>query len=234
MVHIQLNEANGQVQVINNTPQPLTGLVVHVNVFNLDGTLAYTHDMPATAAPEAASNLGTIDFPAQLSAVHFVELELRDAAGELLSSNFYWQGSPDHPDDLTALNELPMVTLTANVQELEEKTAGQRSIRVTLQNPTNNIALMAHIQLRRASGERVLPVFYSDNYVSLAPNETKTIEIEAAASDFQGEDPLVVLDGWNVTVTPATFGSVSMAPNLDAQPDHWPMTGLPVATAGLR
>jgi hypothetical protein len=93
---------------------------------------------------------------------------------------------------------------------------------------------MAHVQLRRESGERVLPVFYSDNYVSLAPNETKTIEIEAAASDFQSEDPLIVVDGWNVTVAPATFGAVSVAPNLDAQPDHWPTTGLPVATAGLR
>jgi hypothetical protein len=28
---------------------------------------------------------------------------------------------------------------------------------------------MAHVQLRRKSGERVLPVFYSDNYVSLVP-----------------------------------------------------------------
>lgn len=35
---------------------------------------------------------------------------------------------------------------------------------------------MAHLQLRRkSSGERVLPVFYSDNYVSLAPGESRTV-----------------------------------------------------------
>jgi hypothetical protein len=135
---------------------------------------------------------------------------------------------------LTALNDLPMVTLTAKVEELEGKIAGQQLLRVTLHNPTDHIALMAHLQLRRKSGERVLPVFYSDNYVTLLPDETRTIAIEAAQSDFYEEDPLIVLDGWNVTVAPASFGRVSVAPNLDAQPDRSPVTGLPFATEGLR
>ncbi len=63
MVHIQLNEANGQVQVINNKPEPLTGLVAHVSVYNLDGTLASTHDIPVTAAPEAATRSWNDRFP---------------------------------------------------------------------------------------------------------------------------------------------------------------------------
>jgi len=127
-----------------------------------------------------------------------------------------------------------MVTLTATAEELEGRIAGQRLLAITLHNPTHSIALMAHVQLRGKSGERVLPVFYSDNYVTLLPDETKTIAIEAAQNDFNGEDPLIVLDGWNVTVAPASFGSVSVAPNIDAQPGHWPTTGLPFATEGLR
>jgi hypothetical protein len=234
MVHIQLNEANGQVQVINNQSDPVTDAVARVGVYNLDGSLVYEHEIKLTAAPDAATNLGTVDFPAHPSTVHFLKLALHDAAGELLSSNFYWLGTPDHPDDLTALNNLPMVTLTATAEELEGKIAGQRLLAITLHNPTHNIALMAHVQLRRKSGERVLPVFYSDNYVTLLPDETKTIAIEAAQSDFKGEDPLIVLDGWNVTVAPASFGPVSVAPNVDTRPDHWPTTGLPFATEGLR
>ncbi|MGB3629937.1 MAG: glycoside hydrolase family 2 protein, partial [Terracidiphilus sp.] len=140
----------------------------------------------------------------------------------------------DHQDDFTALNQLPMVTLTAKVEPLEGKIAGRRLLQVTLHNPTNQIALMAHVQLRRKSGERVLPVFYSDNYVSLVPNETKTITIDAADTDFKGEDALVVVDGWNVSVAPASFPGASVAPNLDAQPDHSSETGLPLATTGLR
>ncbi|MGB7265360.1 MAG: glycoside hydrolase family 2 TIM barrel-domain containing protein, partial [Terracidiphilus sp.] len=234
MVHIQFNEANGQVQVINNKPEPVADAVAHVAVYNLDGSVAYQHDTKLTAAPDVATNLGAIDLPVSVSPVHFIKLELRDAAGQLLSSNFYWRGQAGNPDDLTALNQLPMVALTAKAEVLKTDAAGERSLQITLRNPTKNVAVMVHVQLRRKSGERVLPVFYSDNYVSLVPDETKTITIEAAESDFKSEDALVVLDGWNVTVAPASFTGVSVAPNVEAQPDHWPVTGLPFATTGLR
>ncbi len=106
---------------------------------------------------------------------------------------------------------------------------------VTLHNPSTNVALLAHLQLRRQhSGERVLPVYYSDNYVSLIPNETRTITIEADLKDLKGDDALVVLDGWNTAVIPAFAPGVAIAPNPDAQVDHWPVTGLPFQTTGLR
>jgi hypothetical protein len=250
MAHIQLNQANGQLQVINNTPDPLTDAEVRVTVYNLDGSLTYKYETKLTATPDAATNLGVIAFPPTVSAVHFVMLELHSSAGELLSSNFYWRARgpasrpqpattsllhfSDNPEDLTALNQLPMVALTAMVVPQESKIVGSRLLSVTLHNPTSQVALMAHIQLRRKSGQRVLPVFYSDNYVSLLPNETRTISIDAAESDFKGEDALIVVDGWNVSVTPASFPGASVAPNLDAQPDHSPETGLPLATTGLR
>jgi glycosyl hydrolase family 2/Ig-like domain-containing protein len=242
MLHIQFNESSadqpegGHVQVINNRPDPVADVTAHVAVYNLDGTLAYEHEIKLTAAPEAATDLGPVDFPATLSAAHFIKLDLRDKSGQLLSTNFYWRAQPDHQDDLTALNQLPMVTLAASVKagSGEGSIAGRRLLTVTLHNPTNQIALMAHVQLRRKSGERILPVFYSDNYVSLVPNETKTITIDAADGDFKGEDALIVVDGWNVSVAPASFAGVAVTPNLDAQPDRSPETGLPLATTGLR
>ena len=177
---------------------------------------------------------GQLIFPHQSSAMHFIKLDLHDAAGQIISTNFYWRALPESPDDLTALNQLPMVKLTATVVSREEKIAGRRLLQVTLHNPTQNIAVMAHIQLRRKSGERVLPVFYSDNYVSLVPGASKTIDIDSAERDFHGESALIVVDGWNVTAAPASFPVAMIKPNLDAQPDHWPATGLPFATVGLR
>jgi hypothetical protein len=234
LVHIQFNEATGDVQVINNKPEPVDDLLAHVAVYNVDGSLAYEHETKLSAAPDVATDLGPIDFPESVSAIHFIKLDLRDAAGRLISTNFYWRAQPGDPDDLTALNQLPMVKLTANVEMPKENVGGQRRLRVLLHNPTKNIALMAHVQLRRKSGDRVLPIFYSDNYVSLVPGETKAIEVEAAASEFKGEASLIVVDGWNVTVAPASFPGGSIAPNVAAQPDRWPATGLPVATTGLR
>ena len=87
---------------------------------------------------------------------------------------------------------------------------------------------MAHVQLRRGkNGERVLPVYYSDNYVSLIPGESKTITIEAATERLNGETPMLTVDGWNVSVA-ATGSEIAVTTNVNAQVDHWPKTGLPI------
>jgi hypothetical protein len=232
LVHIQFNEANGDLQVINNLPTAVNDATAHVSIYNVDGTLAAQHETKVTALPDVATDLGAVEFPAGLSAVHFLKLDLTDAQGKPISSNFYWLGQPDAPDDLTGLNKLPIVKLEA--QATSKDADGKRLVTVTLHNPTANIAVMAHLQLRRKSGERVLPVYYSDNYVSLLPNESRTITIEASVSGFNGEDALVVFDGWNITVAPASFAGVSVAPNADADPANSPVTGLLFQTVGLR
>ena len=137
---------------------------------------------------------------------------------------------------------LPTVTLRATIARHDDAPAGPNAdesgarlgLAVTLTNPGKAIALMTHLQLRRkTSGDRVLPVFYSDNYISLAPGETRTVTIDAALADLKGDTPLVVLDGWNVDVDPVTNPDCALAPNIEAQPSHWPATGLPMIAAGL-
>jgi hypothetical protein len=233
MVHIQFNQSNGELQVINNLPEPLEGATAHVTVYNIDGSVAYEHDWPVSAPPATAVNLGLVEFPAQLSDVHFIKADLKDASGKLVSTNFYWRAAPEHQDDFTDLNKLPAVTLQAEIARKDAD--GKTVVTVTLKNSSSNIALMTHVQLRRKkSGDRVLPVFYDGNYVSLVPNEERTITMEADTSQLNDEDALVMVDGWNATVAASSSKGVAIAPNLDAQPDHSPETGLPFQTEGLR
>ena len=233
LVHIQFNEATGELQVVNNLPEPVTGAVAHVSLYNLDGSVAAAHDTPVTAPASSVTDLGPVEFPATLSAVHFIKVDLDNAQGKQISSNFYWHAAADQPDDFTSLNKLPAVTLDAKAERTFAE--GQQVVTVTLHNPTKSIALMAHLQLRyTTSGERILPVFPSDNYISLVPGETRGITLTATAGDFLPPDVQVAVDGWNVTVAPSSAKGVSIAPNLDAQPDHSPTTGLPYQTVGLR
>jgi hypothetical protein len=226
-IHIQLNEGNGEVEVINNLDAPLEKARAHLSIYNLDGTIAYQRDYDVSAAASVATSLGAVDWPADLSAVHFVKLELRDTDGKLLSENFYWRAQPEHQDDLKALGEMPTVTLDAKVSRREVE--GKSFFDVTLHNPGTQIALMTHVQLRRkGSDERVLPVYYSDNYISLVPNESRTITIEAATSDLKGEAAHVLVDGWNVDVVASSSASGDIGLNVGAQMDHWPVTGLPI------
>ena len=215
-LHVQMRQDNFHVVVVNQTPVPVNGLSARIRVLNLDGTVKSDRSVSVIAGASAATDAAAIEFPADVSAVHFIKLELRDATGRLVSENFYWRGLPAKPDDLTALDTLPTATLDARIARHD--TGGKCLLDVTLSNPTKVIAVMAHLQLRRqATRDRVLPVYYSDNYVSLLPGESRTITVEAAAKDLQGDQPLIMLDGWNVTTRSQSFPGSAIATNTAAQ-----------------
>ena len=130
-------------------------------------------------------------------------------------------------DDFTALNNLPTVNLETEV--MRHDAGGKCLLEVTLFNMSQAVALQTHLQLRSAhSGRRVLPVYYSDNYISLLPGETRTVTIEAAAASLAGDHPLVLLDGWNARTSKREFGGVTIDLNREAQPDSLPAHGLGV------
>ena len=93
-VHIQFNELDRTIQVINHLGVPLTKAQAHLAVYNLDGSRAFERDFAVDAAPSLATTLDPVEWPETLSGIYFVQLRLQDAEGKLLSENFYWRGVP--------------------------------------------------------------------------------------------------------------------------------------------
>jgi mannosylglycoprotein endo-beta-mannosidase len=228
-IHVQMNEANFGIEVVNNKPEPLNGVTVRATIYSFDGTVSMNEpgqlyqtfrvdSVPASSTVRA----GNLTVFARISPLYFVKLELTDGNGNLLSQNFYWQHVAQ--DQFAGLQDLPVVKLDA---EATSKLDGDNTvITMTLHNNTQHIALMTHVQLhQKTSNKRVLPVFYSDNYISLTPNESSTLTITCATKDLGGEAPLIAVDGFNIDVTP-TDGPVSIASNQNAQPLHWPATNI--------
>jgi len=221
-VHVQMNEALRGIEVVNNGPEALKDLKLEVMMYRFDGTADFQRvysiaEVPAETSQKVAQAPNAYD-----TALFFIKLNLRDAGGKLLSTNFYWQQVAQ--DQFGGLQNLPAVTLDAKADVRAE--GDNTLLTVTLANNTSHIALMSHLQLHeKKSGKRVLPVFYSDNYLSLVPGESTTVTIEAATKDFQGDDPLIEVDGYNVDVKPVD-GPVSFAPNVNAQPSHWPESNI--------
>ena len=216
-VHIMMTQDDFRVLLVNHTPAPLKNFQYRVRLLNLDASVPHDATAPVPAAPpSAASELAALPTPAGLSPVHFVDLELLDSKGHVVSRNFYWKETT--PGDLTALDTLPDVELQGRIARRDA--GGKLFLDVTLSNPTPRIAVMAHLQLRnQRTDRRVLPVYYSDNYLSLLPGESRTVTIEAALEDLAGARPLVVVDGWNVTAQPMDFpahGGARIATNRNA------------------
>jgi beta-mannosidase len=221
-VHVQFNEALRDLEIVNNRPEALKNLKLDVRIYRFDGwpdsRRIYSVEVPGSTTVK----VGELQVNARITQLYFIKLDLRDASGTLLSTNFYWQHVAQ--DQYDGLQALPTVTLDA---EASSRTEGENTLlTVKLSNNTNHIALMSHLQLhQKKSGHRVLPVFYSDNYLSLVPGESTTVTIEAATKDLQGDEPLVEIDGYNVDVKPVN-GPMSIALNENAQPSHWPESNI--------
>jgi hypothetical protein len=64
------------------------------------------------------------------------------------------------------------------------------------------LAFFTQLQLLDENKKPVRPSFYTDNFFSLLPGESKTILIETALEDMPAK-PTFVVKGWNVK--PKTF-----------------------------
>jgi hypothetical protein len=46
--------------------------------------------------------------------------------------------------------------------------------------------------------ERILPVFYNDNYFSLMPGEERVITMKMKDEDTRGDKPVIEISGFNL------------------------------------
>jgi hypothetical protein len=68
---------------------------------------------------------------------------------------------------------------------------------IQLTNPASVVSLENKLTLLDAgSKDRILPAYYSDNYVSLLPGESRTIQVEYPAAAAHGPAE-IALRGWN-------------------------------------
>ena len=196
------------VTVVNQTPGDRRDLRVRVRVYDLQGRVREdrTAQHIDVAAGTAAKAL-TLPRVARDSPVFFVRCELRDAAGALLGENTYWQsqrrddvGNPRNDQafelrqaswaDMTALNTMPRAPL--------EVTAGRQrdTVVIRLHNPGRRVAFFERAEiLATADGDEILPVQYTDNYVTVYAGET--VEIRGTALDPSAAAGWVRVSGYN-------------------------------------
>jgi beta-galactosidase/beta-glucuronidase len=197
-LHIQLNLPDNVLAVINSTREDHAGLTATVRVTDLAGRELFARKDTLAAPAGRVSNLAPVPLADLFVAnpMVLVKLELRDAAGALVSENFYWRGKDEAA--YRALGSMPSVPLSVRLTKPQVE-GRDRVVRVTLRNASATPALAAKLTLVDAKGERILPAFYSDNYASLMPGETREITIRYPAT--RAGMPQVTLRGWNVTET---------------------------------
>ena len=208
-VHVQANMDDWTVLVANHTAAALSGVTVTAGLYSLAGApLAAAQTASVSVASSSTATAFTVPFASSLPSPHLLKLTLTGADG-VASENVYWRYRSQA--DMQALNQLASARVSASAGRVSGSGAGgsgaggsgAREVSVALRNTGTSTAAMITFSLRdRASGERILPAFYSDSYLWLLPGETRAITVSWQGS---GAADLVV-DGYNLAALTVPLG----------------------------
>jgi Exo-beta-D-glucosaminidase Ig-fold domain/Concanavalin A-like lectin/glucanases superfamily/Glycosyl hydrolases family 2/Glycosyl hydrolases family 2, sugar binding domain/Glycosyl hydrolases family 2, TIM barrel domain len=190
-VHAQLNLDDESVDLIDLGEA--RSYKVRMRVVSLDGKTLSDDTQQVQAAADDRTAVAKLDLKT-LSNGHtvFVVLDVADASGAGVSNNFYWWAANDAT--LRELDTLPEVHIKAAAAV--NSAAGECEASVTLSNTGSVPAVMIKLTLKDATtGDRILPAYYSDNYISLLPGEQSTIKVKFPSCVNK---PGFALRGWNL------------------------------------
>jgi hypothetical protein len=207
-LHVQLDLATGDVQLINTSREALAHAKVDADVYALDGKLLLHRDATLDAPSDDVTQALHLDLAPLLGdTTVLVHLALHGRDGALLSQNLYWRAASDA--GYRALNSLANANVTLTAEEASADTAQPgRSVVVHLKNTSTVAALNTKLTVFDVTGvaeAEVLPAFYSDNYISLLPGEQRTVTIEMPRAASQ-QVIRVRLRGWNLMPASADIG----------------------------
>jgi exo-1,4-beta-D-glucosaminidase len=214
-VHILYDYFGKNVKVVNSTLAAYSNMTASVTVYNIP-TLAqqYTTQTTLNVPANASTQVLTIPTISGLTPTYFIRLQLRNSLNQVVSNNLYWYStSPDtlgnsgnwystsvrNYANLTGLNSLASnSSVTASVSRTVA--SGQETVTITLNNTSGtNIAFFTRAEVTAGNnGLEVLPVTYTDNYISLFPGESMTVTAKYATTDLGGQSPFLRIRGYNV------------------------------------
>lgn len=220
-LHIQYSYDDHSVVVVNSLYQPSQKVTASAHVYDVNLKEVFSQQKDIEAAPDSSSRILSIPDVAfaESSKIFFIDLALKSATGETVSRNFYWIPSKlttfnwsktDYThtpalqhEDMTALFSLPRAQLQARISVVHDLDG--KKIRLQLQNTSQALAFQISAAVRTHSGDLVAPVFWSDNYISLLPGESRTLT--AVLPKNGPADPTVLLSAWNVASQTLHIGS---------------------------
>jgi exo-1,4-beta-D-glucosaminidase len=210
------DRSKGKVFVVNQTPTALSGLQASVAFIDLEGKVRSTNKTDRVEVP-ANSSVTAFELPRSesLPSVFFVRCQLRDRNGRILAENVYWDSTaqdvlvpPDKENafdssqiawaDLTPLNAMKPATVAATGQFSESD--GWITANVMLRNQSSVPAFFLRAEITNSGdGDEILPVTWSENYVTLFGGESMMLEARFRTADAGHGGMVLRVAGHNVS-----------------------------------
>ena len=192
-LHAQYEYLSNRVCVISDV-YGVHDLTVRAEVYDFDSRKVWERELKMKIEGEGCTNAFIIPFEAseiKLEKPHFIKLRLHED-GRPIASTLYWRSSSVYEGaqtvsgpcvaDFEALSDLPKTTVSLT----------REGNRLTLSNDGDKIAFFVEVQFFR-NGSRCVPVFFSNNFVTLLPGERTEIRAEDVPEGAEAR-----LRGWNL------------------------------------
>ena len=196
------NYGNNKVYAVNDEKSDMD-LKATMKVYGLDGALI-AEESSSVEMPMGCSK-PVFDVPA-IEKVGFVFLTLEDLKGNVVSRNEYclaevmdehnwkkyrwWRTQLESYADFSALNSLAVAEVTSAVTRTAE------GLQVTLTNQADVVAFQVRMDLKDKNGEYIVPAFWNDNLVTLAPGQSLTFT--CTTTEGVPSEATLTVSGWNV------------------------------------
>jgi exo-1,4-beta-D-glucosaminidase len=197
-------------ETLNGHPE----MAALIRIFNLQSEMIFEERTKFDMEPNSSIKLMDIPKELDVTSVYFIDLRLTDLSTDKdVDQNFYWLSiQEDIPDfvntewfytpikqyaDFRDLKQIPAATLTSDFRTRIED--GEQVMEASIANTGVNIAFFIEMQvIGEKSGEVVLPVFWEDNYISLIPGESRTLEARYSTVGLEKDRATLAVSGWNI------------------------------------
>ncbi len=188
------------------------GLRADIRVYDIESKLFLAAHFRIGSMDRAAQQIFRLPPLRDISTTYFLSLQLADNSNRVITDNFYWLSTvSDVLDyearvqpweyhtpsrqyaDLQMLSTLRPADVDVKCHVKTENPHGALAVELT--NHSDGIAFFIELLLTdENTKEPVVPIFWEDNYISLLPNETRTV----TARFPPAEGPVLTVRGWNI------------------------------------
>lgn len=193
-LHVQLNLLNSNVTVLNRTYHSYSNYTVQADVFGIDSKSIFHQTAKVSLVPTDVKELFSLQKAlTETPGVKFVVLNMKDAAGKVISHNVYWL---EADNNYKALNNMARTKVQTTVVKTE-KGKSETAWMLKFTNQSDQLAFFIRPQLLD-DGKELLPCFWSANYFTLAPGESINVKVVVGSNQLKSKNQEILLEGWNL------------------------------------
>ena len=217
-LHLAYNYGDQKVYLVNDNYEDIQNSIAEIKVYSSSSELILEKSITLNNVNGKVQEVIELTGISDENNLYFVDLRLRnDDGASLTTPNFYWLSTKkDVSDfseeeghaswwgtytleyaDLTYLRELPKAEVEISS---EFNSYGEvAEVITTIVNKSDKVAFFLEVDVMgKSSKEPVLPVFWSDNNISLLPGETRKLKAVIFEKDLEGDEPVVSYVGINL------------------------------------